>query len=282
MEIQTPAKINTQLYILKKRKDGYHDLYTHLVPISLFDRIRLNPNSGKGITLTLDGHPCGPKSENLILKAAWAFEEQTGVEIDMHFHLCKHIPAGAGLGGGSGNAAGVLQALNHYYRFPLKTSELKKIGATLGSDIPFFIDPRPCEAQGRGEQLALLLQYPSFFLVIIKPSFAISTAEAYRHCHTAPMPTSVEPVKTFNQLATSLHNQFETTLLSAFPELTTLKEKLLECGAVAALVSGSGSAVFGLFSHETAQRQAYQQLLNEQLGDVFCCHSIENHQYFSF
>ena len=281
MEIQTPAKVNTQLHILKRRNDGYHEVYTHLVAVSLFDTIRLWPNAGKGISLTVEGHPCGPENKNLILKAAHAFERHSGVAIHMNFHLSKMIPLGAGLGGGSGNAAGVLQALNHYYHFPLKTAELKQMAAILGADVPFFIDPRPSEAHGRGEELAHLPEYPSFFLVIVKPPFAISTAEAYRRCQPAPMPLPVKPIKTFPQLAASLYNQFEITLLAIFPELFVLKEKLMACGAVAALVSGSGSAVFGLFCEETAQRQAYQQLLEAKLGEVYCCHSLESHPYFS-
>ncbi len=280
MKIKTPAKINTQLYILKKREDGYHELYTHLVPVSLFDTIDITQNARKGIQLQLDGRPCGPENENLILKAAQAFAQQTKIEVNLTFHLCKQIPVGAGLGGGSGNAAGVLQALNHIYQAPLKNSELEKIAASLGSDIPFFINPQPSQAEGRGEQCVSLPDYPSFFLVIVKPPFSISTAEAYRHCQPAAMPFPQSP-QTFEQLTTSLYNQFETTLLSAFPVLATIKQALLEHGAVGALVSGSGSAVFGIFPDEISQKQAYRQLSHKQLGDIFCCHSLASHRYHS-
>jgi len=280
MNIKTPAKINTQLYILKKRKDGYHDLYTHLVPVALFDTINITRSTSKGIQLQSDGRSCGPHNENLILKAAQAFEHHTKIEVNVTFHLSKQIPVGAGLGGGSGNAAGVLQALNHMHQSPLKNSELEKMAASLGSDIPFFLNPQPSEVKGRGEQLMPLPQSPSFFLVIVKPPFSIATPEAYRHCQPAAMPSPHYP-QTFEQLTTSLYNQFETTLLSAFPALSTIKQALLKHGAISALVSGSGSAVFGVFPDETSQKQAYQQLLCKQLGDLFCCHSLASHHYYS-
>ncbi|MBF0279371.1 MAG: 4-(cytidine 5'-diphospho)-2-C-methyl-D-erythritol kinase [SAR324 cluster bacterium] len=281
MKIQTPAKINTQLYILKKRHDGFHDLYTHLVPVSLFDTITITPNSSEGMQLTLDGRPCGPHQENLVLKAARAFAYVTGIKINLDFQLSKKIPVGAGLGGGSGNAAGVLLALNDYYQEPLKISELLKTAASLGSDVPFFIEPRPSEATGRGEQLTPLPQFPPVFLLIVKPSFSISTAEAYRNCQPAPLPASVHPIKTFNQLAHSLHNQFELTLLPLFPQLSTIKKTLLNCGAVGALVSGSGSSVFGVFPDEASQRQAFLRFPKEELGDIFCCRTLECHSYCS-
>ena len=286
MEIQTPAKINTQLYILRKREDGYHELLSHLVPIALFDAITLVGNMDGGIRLQLDGLPCGDEKDNLIIKAARAFEQQTGIEIHVDFHLFKRIPVSAGLGGGSGNAAGVLQALNTTCSHPLKTPELKKIAATLGSDVPFFIDPRPSEAKGRGEQLRPLPGYPSFFLLLIKPPFAISSAEAYRRCHPSPLPDTMlsnrrNTIETLEQLTSSLYNQFEKTLLVDFPGLAVIKQKLLQYGAVAALVSGSGSSVFGVFAEEAHQKRACRQISREGLGDVFCSRALKSHNYFS-
>ena len=143
MEIQTPAKINTQLYILRKREDGYHELLSHLVPIALFDAITLVGNMDGGIRLQLEGLPCGDEKDNLIIKAARAFEKQTGIEIHADFHLFKRIPVGAGLGGGSGNAAGVLQALNSTCSHPLKNAGIEKDRGYSGFGCSFFHRPPP-------------------------------------------------------------------------------------------------------------------------------------------
>lgn len=281
MQIQTPAKINTQLHILKKRKDGFHELYTQLVPVSLFDTLTLTANRQQGMRLTIEGSPAGLETDNLIIKAAQLFAEVAQREIHLDFKLQKQIPIGAGLGGGSGNAAGVLHALNYFYQFPVELSALEKIASDLGADIPFFLNPRPQEAKGRGEHLAPLPQYPAFFLLIVTPPFAIATAEAYCHCRPAPLPCSPSPIQTFEQVIASLHNQFETTLLPEFPILSQIKQKLLQVGAVGALVSGSGSSVFGIFSDEQQQLAAYSKLLGENLGEVFCCHTLKNHRYYS-
>ncbi len=114
MEIQTPAKINTQLYILRKRGDGYHELLTHLVPIALYDTITLTANKNQGIRLQLDGLDCGDEKDNLVIKAARAFEVRTGLEVHTDFHLFKRIPAGAGLGGGSGKRSGRIACPEHH------------------------------------------------------------------------------------------------------------------------------------------------------------------------
>ncbi|MBF0288999.1 MAG: 4-(cytidine 5'-diphospho)-2-C-methyl-D-erythritol kinase [SAR324 cluster bacterium] len=281
MKIQTPAKINTQLYILKKRKDGYHELYMHMVPVTLFDTITIAPHVGNGFQLQMDGRDCGEQNENLIVKAAHAFAQSSGLEISLNFHLFKQIPVGAGLGGGSGNAAGVLQALNHYYNCPLSIEELANIAMGLGSDIPFFLNPTPSQAMGRGEQLIPLVPYPSFFLVIVKPAFSISTAQAYQNCQPASMDVANQKMTTINEVVGSLHNQFESTLFLEFPLLAEIKEKLVEYGAVGALVSGSGSAVFGVFVNEFSQIQASRQLEHDKLGEVFCCQTIDSYQYCS-
>ncbi len=281
MKIQTPAKINTQLHILRKREDGYHELYMHMVPVTLFDTIVITPNAGNSIQLQIDGRDCGKQKDNLIVKAAHAFGQCSGLEVSFQFQLSKRIPVGAGLGGGSGNAAGILQALNHYYQYPLNMGELMEVAAKLGSDVPFFLNPRPSQARGRGEQLTPLVQYPSCCLVVVKPSFSISTAQAYRNCQPTPMDFPQQKIDTIDALVGSLHNQFEQTLLPEFLDLAKIKKKLLEYGAVGALVSGSGSAVFGIFANQPSQIQASQQLEHDQLGEVFCCQTMESYQYFS-
>ncbi len=164
--------------------------------------------------------------------------------------------------------------------------ELKKIAIALGSDVPFFMDPRPCEAKGRGEQLRPLPGYPSFFLLLIKPPFAISTVEAYRRCHPSPSPDRIgssrcNTIDSFERLTSTLYNRFEKTLFVDFPELAVIKQKLLRYGAVAALVSGSGSTVFGVFSEEAHLKRARQRISGERLGEVLCSRTLKRHRYFS-
>ena len=280
MQIQTPAKINTQLHILNKRPDGWHEIHTHLIPVSLFDHITLTPNKQQGVRFTVAGGPGGLEVNNLIVQAIRAFEKETGFQVHLDVHLLKLIPVGAGLGGGSGNAAGVLQALNGLYQFPLKALTLKKLASELGADVSFFLAPCPSEAQGRGERVTPLSEHPSFFPLIVKPPFSISTATAYRHCQPAPRPAAAASIETFDQLVAALHNQFEATLLAEFPMLSALKQRLLQVGAVGALVSGSGSSVFGVFPSQAQQQSAYSALAGEDLGQVFCCHSLKSHCYF--
>lgn len=279
MRIKTPAKINTCLYILNKRPDGFHELYTHMVPINLFDTIHFESNSNQGIQLEINGKPCGNPANNLIVQAAQKFEMQANVSVNMNFTLLKKIPVGAGLGGGSGNAAGVIQALNQFYNKPLQETELYQIASELGSDIPFFLKPCPSEAKGRGEKLSPFSHFPSFQAVVVAPPFSISTPEAYRNCQ--PSIPSVLPrnVTTFHDLAKSVFNQFETTLIPTFPQLSKIKQTLLDQGAVAASVSGSGSSVFGLFSDNDTMNQAHSELEAEDIGELFCCESLLLHQY---
>lgn len=280
MQIQTPAKINTQLHILKKRSDGFHEIYTHFVPVSLFDQITLTPNPQQGLRFTVEGGPSGLETNNLIVRAIRAFEKEAGVQAHLDVHLLKRIPVGAGLGGGSGNAAGVLQALNAWYGFPLQAPVLKKLARTLGADVSFFLDPRPCEAEGRGERLTPLPKHPSFFPLIIKPSFSIATAQAYLRCLPAPRPPALPAIETFDQLIATLHNQFEQTLFAEFPMLFQIKQRLLEVGALGALVSGSGSSVFGVFSQQAQQQSAFEVMVAKGFGQAFCCHSLKSHRYF--
>lgn len=277
--IQTPAKINTRLYIIQKRADGYHDLVMHMLPVNLFDRLRFEASQEEGVRLVLSGRPCGSAQDNLILKAAQMFADQTGSRLNWTIHLEKRIPVQAGLGGGSGNAAGTLVALNHLMGTPLSEPQLRDLALKLGADVPFFIQPRPSLAQGLGEQLTPLPGHPTLPLVIIKPELNISTAQAYRQCHPSLLANLPEPPQTIEDVGHGLRNQFEASLLPQFPQLAEIKERLKNVGALAALVSGSGSAVFGVFASQQEQQRAARELSSETLGECFVCETISQHTY---
>jgi 4-diphosphocytidyl-2-C-methyl-D-erythritol kinase len=286
MNILTPAKTNPLLYILGKRKDGFHELYMHMVPVSLFDKLSFSNNNKKGLIFQIKGETFSePPEDNLVVRAVRLFEEAAGITVDLNIILEKHIPSGAGLGGGSGNAAGTLRALNNIFclsstsagRMPPET--LFELALELGSDVPFFLEPTPCEIRGRGEKLIPLTEYPEFLLVIIKPALSIPTPDAYLNCRPEKR-TRFPEVKSFTDLNSHLYNQFETSLLSQYPLLSELKSLLLKNGAFGALVSGSGSAVFGLFNNKILQIQAFKNLSCLQLGEIFYCETLTTHRYY--
>ncbi len=286
MIIKTPAKINTLLYILGRREDGFHDLYMHMVPVSLYDTLTFVENKIQGLNFKIKGTFFLETDEtNLVVKAVRAFEKVSGITVNYDILLEKKIPHAAGLGGGSGNAAGALKALNYIFRNSnesiglIPQELLHEIALELGSDVPFFLRPKPTEIKGRGEKLRALSDYPKFYLLIIKPSFTISTREAYQNC--IPKKEENFPViQSFDDLNYHIKNHFENSLLIQYPELSKLKTLLLENGAFGALVSGSGSAVFGVYNNKNKQYQAYKDLSCLQIGEVFCCETLGNHHYF--
>ena len=245
MRLLTPAKINTILRILRKREDGFHEIFTHMVPISFFDELTLQEHSMKHFSFRCNLRELeGP--ENLVWKALKLFEEASGRTVRLIIHLQKNIPTGGGLGGGSGNAAATLLALNRWYDEPLAEKELQKLGDQLGSDVPFFLNPMPTLATGRGNILRSLPNYPLGEILLVIPSFSISTVKAYRMCKPKMCRPSASP-NTLAELASKIENQFHESLFPSYPELNQICELLLECGALTAAVSGSGSTVFGLF-----------------------------------
>ena len=286
MKIQTPAKINPLVYILSKREDGFHELYMHMVPVNLFDTLSFCENKKKGLIFKMNGATfSGPLEENMVVRAVRLFEETAGVTVDLDIILEKNIPSGAGLGGGSGNAAGVLQVLNHIFRPSstqtglLPSEMLFELALELGSDVPFFLAPCPSEIRGRGEKLNPLRKYPEFLLVIMKPHLSISTPDAYQNCLPEEC-TSFPEVKNFVDLKNNLNNQFETSLLLQYPLLSELKSLLLQNGAFGALVSGSGSAVFGIFNKKKLQKHAFKKLSCLHTGEIFSCETLTTHRYF--
>ncbi len=286
MKILTPAKINPLLYILSKREDGFHELYMHMLPVSLFDTLSFSKNNKKGLNFRMNGATFSASPEdNLVVRAVRLFEKAAGVTADLDIILEKHIPSGAGLGGGSGNAAGTLQALNHIFRPPstptglLPLETLFDLALELGSDVPFFLEPAPCEIRGRGEKLNPLIEYPEFLLVIIKPDLSISTPAAYNNCIPEER-TGFPQIKSFADLKSHLNNQFETSLLSQYPLLSELKSLLLQNGAFGALVSGSGSAVFGIFNKKELQKHAFKNLSCLYPGEIFSCETLTTHRYY--
>jgi 4-diphosphocytidyl-2-C-methyl-D-erythritol kinase len=246
------AKINLGLRITGKRTDGYHDIETLFYPVNLCDALEIVTNtrdSGKDI-LTLTGYDLEEKpEENIVLRAVEKIREDFPVPF-LRIHLHKNIPPGAGLGGGSSDAAFMLRAINRSFGLSMGTDELKTIAAGLGSDCPFFIDCQPSFASGRGEILSPSdSMLTGLYCVLINPGILISTREAYDECVPAvpDKPLSELTGKPVHQWKKLVTNDFEVTIFRKHPVVGTIKQALYDAGALYSSMSGSGSTVFGIF-----------------------------------
>ncbi len=277
MKTTAYAKINITLDIPKIRDDGYHELCSVFQTVSLCDELEINvtENSGNEIVLTCDtpNVPCDER--NLCWKAAKAFLEKFGISNKkISIDLRKNIPSGAGLGGGSSDCAETLKALNKLLEVNASDEELEKLGVKLGADVPFFIKGGTQLAEGIGEKLTeLKLPYPDLHLVIIKPEAALPTVNIYKIFDSLPKEKLPEAsterfLKTFadgNIDAFKLiTNMLEPAAKTLCPEISEAESVLTENGAVAAMMTGSGSAVFGIFTNVNKAAEALEAAKNKE------------------
>ena len=242
------AKINLGLHIVDKRKDGYHNIETCFYPIPLHDALEIVPATEFSFTqvgLSLNSSP----SDNLVMKALNLYRERFDVQ-PISVYLKKTIPFGAGLGGGSADAAFMLKLLNDYTSQYLNEEELEQMAVEIGADCPFFIQNKPTIASGIGNILdSIDLSLKGYILCIIKPNLSISTKDAYASVKPVKPTVSLRkilqrPVKEWKGV---LINDFEPGIFQKYPVISDIKAFLYTQGAVYAAMSGSGSAVFGLF-----------------------------------
>ena len=246
--MQSPAKLNLSLRILRKRSDGFYEIDTLMVKLpGLADEITIQPADSFSFTCTDPSLPTDGK--NLVVKAARAFSEKSGHELKFHIHLEKLIPHGAGLGGGSSNAATTLLALNEQMDAPLTPEELHDIATELGSDIPFFLYPGAARCTGRGELVEPCKAPPPYRVVLFKPTFSVSTPDAYRNCLDAePVPGINYEPQTYEEL--TLLNDLEKPVFAKHRYLAELKNWLTNRrDTQAVLMSGSGSTMFAILHH---------------------------------
>jgi 4-diphosphocytidyl-2-C-methyl-D-erythritol kinase len=250
--LKARAKINLALDVLFRRPDGYHEVAMVMQSVALADRVTLEADSAISVAATAAELECGPS--NLAYRAAALLRERCGVDCGVRITLEKNIPLAAGLAGGSADAAAVLRGLNRLWGLGLKLAELENIGAALGSDVPFCLRGGTALATGRGEALAPLPPLPSVWVVLAKPPVAVSTAWVYGNYRGDRVEThpDVEGMKAclaggdLTGVAARLGNVLETVTVPAHPEIAALKAAMLEHGAMASLMSGSGPTVFGL------------------------------------
>jgi 4-diphosphocytidyl-2-C-methyl-D-erythritol kinase len=286
VKIRAPAKINLYLRVVGRRKDGYHLLDTVLVPISLYDEIeiqrlkaardRARP-SASPIKVTCD-HPLVPGGKkNIVFRAADLIMKMANIHQPISIHIRKNIPVGAGLGGGSSDAAATLVALNRLFRLGYSKRKLEKLGLSLGADVPFFIRRRPARARGIGERLTPLANFPRLWLVILYPGYPVSTAWVYRRWRpklTKPkVNTSItSSLTSFAKLREILVNDLETVTIARYPGIGMLKERLRCEEADGVLMSGSGSSVFGVFAARRFAIRALKRLNQEKGVQAFLAH----------
>lgn len=281
MQIKAPAKINLYLRILKRRADGYHELRTVFQRIRLHDRVDLRSAPGR-IRLKVRGMRLPSDAQNLAFRAAALLKAQYAPERGVDIVLEKNIPVQAGLGGGSSDAAAVLLGLNRLWRLNLSRGTLARLGASLGSDVPFFIlQTGMAAASGRGEKLKpIRYRGPRYACVVVKPPFGISTRAAYSTwARLAPKLTP--PRGDVKMLVRSLQkgrsdtlrriisNSLELSLNKRVTTISKIKEQLVKDGALAALMSGSGSAVFGLYKTKKSAESAARSFRHWKRYRVF-------------
>ena len=272
LKVQAPAKINLFLHVTGKREDGYHELFTLFQMVGLYDEITVDKTEGS-IRLHCD-LPGVPEEENIVYQAAALLKESYGVRDGAAITLRKSIPMAAGLGGGSSDAAAAMVALNRLWGLDLGRDELAGLGIRLGSDVPFFFGDPTALGRGRGELLEPFAPLDGWVL-LVNPGFAVATAWVYQNIKkltTLPDNTKLpsflkKGLKAGNLCIEDLHgclyNSLEEVTEHKYPEVIEIKNRLLDNGASAALMSGSGPTVFGLFHCEIDARKAAAALQRE-------------------
>ena len=251
------AKVNFALDVLGLRVDGYHDIATVMQSISLSDEVEIEHIAdGFEFTFEPEGAQLGPPERNTAYVAWNSLQRLTGVALPARVRLRKRIPVGAGLGGGSADAAAVLVGLNELFGLGLQADELREVAARVGADVPFCISGGTALGEGVGEILTPLPEPPAHHLVLGKPARSADTSEVYRayDATKARSARSVELVTlalrsgVISDLASALGNDLTAVTAGFVPEVTALKQELLASGALGASMSGSGTAVFGIFN----------------------------------
>lgn len=264
MQLSAPAKVNLSFRIVGRRSDGFHDVETVMTPISLADELRFERGSDNRVEFECDDPSLSSGADNLVVRAARAFLDNVGSNAGVRIELEKHIPHGAGLGGGSSDAATTLLALNELFDSKVQPNELNEIAAGIGSDVPFFLLRSVAVCRGRGE-IALRHTLPQQLrLLLVKPEFGVPTPEAYRRWKTSrELPEIDYDPQQFCGI--EFVNDLERPVFEKYPFLARMKTWFREQPEVgAALLSGSGSTVFAAL-HDGADADALAYRAREQL-----------------
>lgn len=279
MTIEAPAKVNLVLRLRGKRPDGFHEIETLMVPLTLADKLEVTTGDGEGVVLTCDDPSLPTDATNLAYRAAVAFSDATGRVFRTTIHLQKKIPSGAGLAGGSSDAAAVLVALNELLETHLAPEELERIASTLGSDIPFFVRGQAAWCHGRGEIIEPAPPLPRWKLLLLKPPFPVPTPWAYR----AWAESAQVPANSVWHDGIELANDLELPVFSKYILLPVLKNWLTaQPGVVACMMSGSGSTLFAVV---TSDASVLASRVREEFGETmwtYACSTDARHPQDAF
>lgn len=299
IKVAAPAKLNLFLEVLARRTDGYHEVETAMVAIDRFDSVwcglladnqivvdcgwapGLAARQSKAATVAYEPLPAA--AENLVAKALSRFREQTGVRTGISCRITKRIPAAAGLGGASSDAAAALVAVNELCGHPLSEIELEQFAGTLGSDIPFFVrSQRAVIARGRGEHVQSCIGPAILPLVIVRPPEGLSTAAVYRHCTPAAQPRSSAALlkaladADLVEVGKNLFNRLQDPASKLSPWIDRLKSLFQRLDCLGHAMSGSGSSYFGVFRSRKLALRTAQYLQGQNLGAVFVASASGN------
>lgn len=279
---KAPAKLNLGLQIMGKRSDSFHDLVSIFQTIDLYDKLVFDVAKKGQIELSCDDPNLSCDTDNLVWRAVDVFRHATGIDNGVKIHLEKQIPYGAGLGGGSSDAATVLLALNRIWKSNLSLDTLRDLGLQLGSDVPFFLQRGTALVKGRGEHLNYIPWLAAFTYVLVVPTFEIATGWAYANYKKALTENrgyatfldSVSPEEIcVSDLFQHLQNDFLPLILQTHPEVAQILIEFEKAGAVVASLSGSGSTLYGVFEDQQKAREAHT-IFQKSGYRVFLCHPV--------
>lgn len=283
--VPAPAKINLVLRILDRRSDGYHNLWSLMQTVRLEDALSISINQhGSTITLRCDDASLKTDASNLVYRAAVAVLEQAGHAIGIDITLTKRIPMGAGLGGGSSDAASTIMGLNRLLNLGWSKKKMAEVGQALGSDVPFFLYAPTAIIEGRGEKVTPIHIEGTRWIVLVNPGFPVETRWAYQQLSAGR--TGVVPVSsthaalgaacplTWGEVVKQTENDFEAPVFNAHPTLRDIQQQLVRTGAEAALLSGSGATVFGVFRDQVDAHRAQASFASEPRFKTF---TVESH-----
>lgn len=282
------AKINLHLRVLGRRADGYHELRTVFQTITLRDRLTFRALDDSRLELECDAPDVPTDDSNLVVRAAKLLRERFNLARGASIKLEKSIPAGGGLGGGSSNAAVTLAGLARLWEIETTRDELCELGATLGADVPFFFTGGTARGAGRGTEIAPLADAPTASLLVITPRVKISTADAYKSLNAPALTKENAPANLLvsrteadfsDSLPASLANDFEPVVYRSHPEVGRARDALVGAGAKVALLSGSGSSVFGIFENSDEVERARARIKVEVGWQLFSCATLARDDY---
>ncbi len=265
------AKVNLGLRVLHRRDDGYHELDTYFLQISLADQLFFEKTGSAKLVFTCNWPEIPADQSNLCVRAYHLIAAKMGRELGLQLHLQKNVPAGGGLGGGSSDAAMTLMAINHIYRLGWSKKDLHQLALQLGSDVSFFLEGGLCRGQGRGEILSPLASLPQFWILLIVPGIAVSTASVYKNIKlglTKSYRNSTFALLNFVpfdgcDIELLGVNDLEEVVFARHPELLAIKDKLQRAGALLANMTGSGAVVFGVFGSYEQAHQTQEEFRSE-------------------